>query len=143
MTPDLRLPSGVSPLTAGTADDTSLPPPIPFDQEQARLLAQGTTVLDGIVSDPFSVPTGTPAWLGAVTGLIRPICVGALMAIPTVGAATIGAVAMVSGEAADRMAKASVAFLGGIPDGVLILIGTLAGGYTAAKTAERLVGRPR
>lgn len=139
MTPDLRLPAGASPLVAGTADDADLPPPIPFDPAQAAELgASGSVMLGGLLGDPLSAPPGTPAWLGAVTGLIRPICVGALMAIPTAGAATVGLVALVSGEAADRMVRASTAFLGGIPDSVLLLIGTLAGGYTIAKTAEKV-----
>ncbi|MBX9881278.1 MAG: hypothetical protein K2X73_04825 [Sphingomonas sp.] len=84
-----------------------------------------------------------PAWLGATAKLIRPLCVGALMAIPTVGAASVGIVAMFSPATALGMADASTRFLAGIPGDIVVLIGALAGGYTAARSAEKIVGLRR
>ena len=83
---------------------------------------------------------GAPSWLIATARLVRPLCVGALMAIPTVGAASIGLVAMVSRSTAMAMADASISFLSRLPDGVLVLIGSLATGYGLAKSVERLRG---
>lgn len=84
-----------------------------------------------------------PAWLGATAKLIRPLCVGALMAIPTLGAASIGVVAIASRETALAMAEASTRFLSGIPAEIVTLIGFLAGGYTLARSAEKIVGQRR
>lgn len=146
MTPAMRVAGEPSPLAVGTAADDDLPPAIPFDAAAAERIAgaapAGMLDLSDAI-DLFDMPAGTPLWLAAATRLIRPICVGALMAIPTVGAATVGLVALFSGEAATRMTTASTAFLAGIPADVLLLIGALAGGYTLAKTAEKLTGRAR
>ena len=62
------------------------------------------------------------------------------MAIPTIGAATVGLVAAASPTRAMAMVAASTAFLAGIPADVLLLIGTLATGYGLAKTFERVRG---
>lgn len=85
---------------------------------------------------------GAPDWMIATARLVRPLCVGALMAIPTVGAASVGLVAAFSRARAMDMADASTAFLSRLPDGVLWLIGSLATGYTFAKSVERLRGGP-
>ncbi len=81
-----------------------------------------------------------PAWLGATAKLIRPLCVGALMAIPTIGAASVGITAIFDRATALAMAEASTRFLVGIPTDIVALIGFLAGGYTVARSAEKIVG---
>ncbi|MBX9816071.1 MAG: hypothetical protein K2X76_15340 [Sphingomonas sp.] len=93
-------------------------------------------------SDGFGTAEA-PAWLGATAKLIRPLCVGALMAIPTVGAASVGLVAMFSPATALGMAEASTRFLAGIPGDIVVLIGALAGGYTVVRSAEKIVGLRR
>lgn len=105
------------------------------------------TITDAGVSIP---PEGeidlgdlAPAWLGAMAKLIRPLCVGALMAIPTIGAASVGLVAIFSPSRALAMAEASTRFLGGIPGEIVALIAFLAGGYTVARSAEKIVGGRR
>ena len=138
MTPALRLLGEPSPLFLGTHDDTSLRPAIPFEPEQA-----GTPELpDTAAPDPFELQDAAdlPRWLVAGTRMIRPICVGALMAIPTLGAATVGLVAMFSQDAAMHAVQASTAFLAGLPGEVVLLIGALASGYSVSKTVERLRG---
>lgn len=84
-----------------------------------------------------------PAWLGATAKLIRPLCVGALMAIPTIGAASVGLAAIFDRDTALAMADASTRFLAGIPAEIVALIGFLAGGYTVARSAEKIVGELR
>lgn len=151
-----------SPLEAGTHDANiaGLAPPIPFDLGsippgffmQGALATppapRGAAIAsDGSLATP---PEGTidlggeaPAWLGATAKLIRPLCVGALMAIPTVGAASVGVVAMFSPATGLGMAEASTRFLAGIPGDIVALIGFLAGGYTLARSAEKIVGLRR
>ena len=146
MTPPLRTAGEPTPLALDTHADDTLRPPIPYDPDDVRFVAGSPAARasgDWIDADiaTLSAPIEAPGWLGTATGLIRPICVGALMAIPTLGAATVGAVALLDGGAADRMTRASTAFLGGLPDGVLWLIGALAGGYTVARTTEKLADR--
>lgn len=146
MTPPLRTAGEPTPLALDTQADDALRPPIPYDPDAVRFVPESPAArasdewtYGDIVALP--APVAAPGWLGTATGLIRPICVGALMAIPTLGAATVGAVALIDGGAADRMTRASTAFLGGLPDGVLWLIGALAGGYTVARTTEKLADR--
>lgn len=99
---------------------------------------QGGSILGQLVD----LGAGAPNWLTYSLRSIRPVCVGALMAIPTLGAATVGVVAAFSPSRATAMVAASTAFLNGIPADVLLLIGTLATGYGLAKTFERVrVGR--
>lgn len=62
------------------------------------------------------------------------------MAIPTIGTATVGLVAAFSERRAMAMSRASIAFLSGIPDNVILLIGALATGYGLAKSVERIKG---
>ncbi len=135
MTPPLRDNGSPSPFDGGTHDPACLPPPIPFDQATADGLRLSVNSLDAI-----DLGAGAPAWMTALARSIRPLCVGALMAIPTAGAASVGLVAMVSPRAAAAMVAASTAFLAGIPTDIVVLIGTLASGYGLAKSIERLRG---
>lgn len=91
--------------------------------------------------DLFDMGKGAPAWISTAARLIRPICVGALMAIPTVGSFSVGLVAAISPERGKAMAEASVMFLRGIPWEIVMLIGALATGYGFAKTIELLKGK--
>lgn len=135
MTPALRIAGEPSPIVFGTHDDTALGPPIPFDPA----LAGEPELPEPVPFDPFAVTDETlPAWLVATTRMIRPICVGALMAIPTLGAATVGLVAMVDRDRAMAAVAASTAFLAGIPGDIVVLIGVLATGYSVSKTVERV-----
>jgi hypothetical protein len=138
MTPTLRVAGEPSPLLAGTHDDLSLRPAIPFDQAVG-----GVPELSDVAPlDPFDLKDtgGLPGWLVAATRMIRPLCVGALMAIPTLGAASVGVVALFNRTAAMNAVEASTAFLAGIPGDIVLLIGALATGYSLAKTIERLRG---
>lgn len=137
MTPPLRDNGSPSPFEAGTHDPAGLPPPIPFDADLAAGLRLGVDV--GSL-ETLDLGPGAPPWMTALARSIRPLCVGALMAIPTIGAASVGLVAMVSPSAANAMVKASTEFLAGIPTDIVVLIGTLASGYTLAKSVERLRG---
>lgn len=87
----------------------------------------------------FDLGSAAPTWLATAAKLIRPLCVGALMAIPTIGSATVGAVAFFNPTAAEAMAHASTAFLQGIPGEIVLLIGGLAGGYTLARSVEKVM----
>lgn len=137
MTPPLRDNGAPSPFEDGTNDPAGLPPPIAFD----RAMADGLRLGGEIGSlDALDLGPGAPAWMTAVARSIRPLCVGALMAIPTFGAASVGVVAIVSPAAATAMVKASTDFLAGIPTDIVILIGTLASGYGLAKSVEKLRG---
>jgi hypothetical protein len=86
---------------------------------------------------------GCPPWLAVVLRLVRPLSVGALLAIPTIGAATCGAASVIDLETGLGMARASTAFLQGIPGEVYMLIGFFGGGYGLARTVERLRGARR
>lgn len=136
MTPPLRIAGEPSPILFGTHDDTALGPPIAFDPA----VAGKPELPDGPAFDPFALtdPETLPGWLVATTRMIRPICVGALMAIPTLGAATVGMVAMVDRDHAMAAVAASTAFLAGIPGDIVVLIGVLATGYSVSKTVERV-----
>lgn len=138
MTPAFRTAGTPSPLATGTHDDDRLAPAIPFDADRAGAPEPiGVMALAGEIVD---LGADAPRWLTFALRSIRPLCIGALMAIPTVGAASVGTVALFSPARADAMVIASTAFLRGIPADVLILIGTLASGYGLAKTVERLRG---
>lgn len=78
--------------------------------------------------------------LATVLRLVRPLSVGALIAVPTLGAAACGATAMFDTDTALGMARASTLFLQGIPGEVYMLVGFFGGGYGLAKTVERLKG---
>lgn len=136
MTPPLRTAGLPSPIDSGTHADASLPPPIPFDPAAAGR----PELAEPVPFDPFALgdPQALPGWLVAATRMIRPICVGALMAIPTLGAATVGLVAIVDARAAMHAVAASTTFLAGIPGDIVVLIGVLASGYSLSKTVERL-----
>lgn len=117
-------------IAAGVGADASLPVnPDPTEDQGGSIFGQ---VVD--------LGAGAPNWLTYSLRSIRPVCVGALMAIPTLGAATVGLVAAFSPLRAMAMVAASTAFLSGIPADVLLLIGTLATGYGLAKTFERVRG---
>lgn len=137
MTPPLRDNGSPSPFEDGTHDPAGLPPPIAFDQALADGLRLGGEI--GSL-DTLDLGPGAPSWMTALARSIRPLCVGALMMIPTAGAASVGLVAMVSPRAAAAMVAASTAFLAGIPTDIVLLIGTLASGYGLAKSVERLRG---
>lgn len=159
MTAPLRAAGDPSPIAAGTHDDDTLPPPIPFDAAAAgkpeigpvtaAILGQGAfvtgTALDygqaAQEGEAIDLGAGAPPWLTYALRSIRPVCVGALMAIPTLGSLSVGLVAIVSPSRAMAMVAASTAYLAGIPGEIVILIGTLATGYTVAKTVERIQGK--
>lgn len=125
-----------SPFSLATHDDADLRPAIPFDVATAS----PRPVLDMLDAEIRAAGAEASPGLSRVTGLIRPICVGALMAIPTVGTATVGLVAMFSERRAMAMVRASTAFLAGIPSEIVLLIGALATGYGVAKSIERIKG---
>lgn len=141
-TAPLRQSGAPSPIELGTHDDADLRPAIPFD----AIAAARHAVLDlpdaAIRHDALAVDqvadADTP--LTRTAGLIRPFCVGALMAIPTIGTATVGLVALFSEARALAMVRASTAFLAGLPTDVVVLIGTLATGYGLARTVEKVKG---
>lgn len=119
-----------SPIVAGTHDDSGLPasPDAP----------EGYLPHVDAAADLFDLGATAPEWLATLARLIRPLCVGALMAIPTCGAATVGVVAFFSRDRALAMAEASSAFLRGIPIEIVTMIGVLATGYGFARTVEKL-----
>ncbi len=138
MTPTLRTLGHPSPIADGTHIAAALPEAIPFDPASA-----GPPELSGTIAatlDPFDVQGLSPR-LTAIARMIRPLCVGALMAIPTLGPATVGLVAIAAPERAMAMAAASTRFLAGIPGDIVALIGFLAGGYGLAKTIEKRTGK--
>lgn len=116
------------------------------DPQQPPSSEPGDIERSGVLAAPLppegdvSLGDGAPPWLVATAKLIRPLCVGALMAIPTAGAATIGIAAIFSERTAFAMADASTRFLAGIPGEIVTLIGFLAGGYTIARSAEKIMG---
>lgn len=83
-----------------------------------------------------------PPWLNNFVALTRPLGTSAIVAIPSVGAFTVGAVAFVWPVEAMDMVKASTSFLQGIPDAAYAMIATIALGYTAGKTAEAIKAKP-
>jgi len=133
------LPAAPSPLLLDTHDDTGLRPAIAFDPAVAGVPELPDAPAFQSI-DAVDLGDAAPAWLSAAARLIRPLSVGALLAIPTVGAASVGLVALVDEARGMAMARASVAFLAGLPTDIVILIGTLATGYGFAKSIERLKG---
>jgi len=120
-----------SPIVAGTHDDSDLPaaPDVPDGY---------LSHVEAAAIDLFDLGSTSPIWVATLARLIRPLCVGALMAIPTMGAASVGLVAFFSRERALAMAEASSAFLRGIPIEIVTMIGVLATGYGFARTLEKL-----
>lgn len=137
-TPTLREGGLPSPLHEGTFEADGLVPPFPFEAAVA-----GQPELGEVMLDPFLLGDGAPGWMSSAARAIRPLCIGALMAIPTIGAATVGTVALFSGPAAERMVRASIGFLGGLPTDIMVLIGVLSTGYGFARTVEKLRGSVR
>lgn len=133
MIPPMRIAGAPSPLADGTHDDADLTPAIPYK-------GGGASEGHPLSGDPFDIGRSAPPWLATLARLIRPLSIGALMAIPTVGSATVGVVAMIDPIKSMAMVAASTAFLRGIPIEIIVLIGTLATGYGFAKTIERLKG---
>ena len=142
MTPTLRLDGSPSPLVAGSHIDDGLPPPTPYSEAAAEQMSAATlgpiTPLAAIAADPDETG-GAPAWMVATAKLIRPLSVGALMAIPTIGAAAVGFVALFSRDRAMAMVEASGAFLNAIPTDIVLLIGTIATGYGVARSLDKRV----
>lgn len=66
----------------------------------------------------------------------RPLAVTMVVAIPALGAMTVGIVSGFNPSAGAAMAANSTAFLKGIPVEIVALIGTLGTGYIAAKSWE-------
>lgn len=83
-----------------------------------------------------------PDWLSNVVALTRPLALTLTVAIPSVGSAMVGTVAVVSYRTAQNMAAVSVQFLQGIPDAAWGAITAIALGYTAAKSAEVIKAAP-
>lgn len=77
-----------------------------------------------------------PGWLNNLVALTRPLALTMTVAIPSMGAFTVGVVASFSPKAATAMMEASTKFLQGIPDAGWGAIVAIALGYTASKTAE-------
>lgn len=90
--------------------------------------------------DRFDLTNGKlPAWVENLVTVTRPLAVNALIAIPTLGAMSVGLVAGVFGETtALGMARASTTFLAGIPDALYGLIGGAFLTYGVAKTTEAI-----
>lgn len=142
MTPPLRSQGVPSPLDIGSHIDDGLPPPIPYGSATAEAMSAATlgpiAPLTAIAAD-LDEAGGAPAWMVATAKLIRPLSVGALMAIPTIGAAAVGFVALFSRDRAMAMVEASGAFLNAIPTDIVLLIGTIATGYGVARSLDKRV----
>ena len=135
MTDPYRLAGEPSPFEAGAHVTVPLRPEIAFDP-----VAAGVPELQDAFASIDTIDLGeqAPGWLVSAAKLIRPLSVGALMAIPTVGAGSVGLVAMIAPARGEAMARASVLFLQGLPLDVVVLIGTLATGYGFARSVEKL-----
>lgn len=77
-----------------------------------------------------------PGWINNLVALARPAALTMTVAIPSLGAFTVGTVAFKWPRTAMAMADASTSFLKGIPEAGWGAIVAIALGYTAAKTAE-------
>lgn len=83
-----------------------------------------------------------PPWLNNFVALTRPLTTSMIIAIPSLGAFTVGLVSAWAPETAAAMAENSTAFLKGIPGEAYAMIGTIALGYTVSKTAEAIKAKP-
>ena len=83
-----------------------------------------------------------PVWLTQLVAVSRPLVVTMTVAIPAIGAASVGLVAMFDAPRALGMAAASTAFLQGVPDSAYGLIAALGLGYFGAKTYETVKAPP-
>jgi len=89
--------------------------------------------------DHFDLTKGDlPPWLNQFVAITRPLGTSMLIAIPALGAFTIGVVSGFSERAGAAMAKNAVAFLQGIPDAAYAMITAAALGYTAGKSWEAI-----
>lgn len=77
-----------------------------------------------------------PGWLNNLVALTRPLALTMTVAIPSMGAFSVGIVATLWPKTAMAMVDASTKFLQGIPDAGWGAIVAIALGYTASKTAE-------
>ena len=115
--PAVRIAGAPSPLTDGTHDAMDLG-------------------LADTSQEP--APGAASLWLVGFAKLIRPISIGALMAIPTVGPAVVGIVAFFSPSRAMAMVQASTGFLQALPTDIVLMIATLATGYGVARSFDKL-----
>ena len=77
-----------------------------------------------------------PGWINNLVALTRPVALTMTVAMPPLGAATVGLVAFKYPQTAMAMARASSTFLQGIPTEGWAAVTAIALGYTASKTAE-------
>ena len=83
-----------------------------------------------------------PPWLNNTVALTRPLAATMVVAIPALGAFSVGMVTWFSPEAGAAMALNSTDFLKGIPDAAYGAIVAIALGYTAGKTVEAVKAKP-
>ncbi len=83
-----------------------------------------------------------PPWINNLVAVARPAFTAGIVAIPCLGAATVGTVALFFPGAAMDSVKASIAFLQGIPDAAYGMITAIALGFTAAKSYEAVKNPP-
>lgn len=84
-----------------------------------------------------------PPWVDHLLRLARPGMVAATVAIPAVGAFCVGLAGLLLGQGiAMQMVRPSVAFLQGIPEALYLMIGSIALGYTGAKSFESMKAKP-
>lgn len=83
-----------------------------------------------------------PPWLNNTVALTRPLAATMVVAIPALGAASVGFVSYFDPASGAAMALNSTDFLKGIPDAAYGAIVAIALGYTAGKTVEAVKAKP-
>lgn len=83
-----------------------------------------------------------PPWLTNFVSIARPLFVAGNVAIPVLGAFTVGLVSFIWPVQALTMVDASTKFLQGIPDAAYGMITALALGYIGAKSWETVKAPP-
>lgn len=90
-------------------------------------------ILDGIdVRSAFA----EDGWIASFAKVTRPLAVTMTVAIPALGAMSIGVISLFSAEAGASAALNSTDFLKGIPNELYLMIGTIATGYIGFKSWE-------
>jgi hypothetical protein len=89
--------------------------------------------------DNFDLRDGDlPPWITKLVAVTRPLTTSGIIAIPVMGAFTVGTVAGFDFQTGMNMSKASTHFLQGIPDAAYAMIAAVALGYSASKTTEAI-----
>lgn len=83
-----------------------------------------------------------PPWLNNTVALTRPLAATMVVAIPALGAFSVGLITWMDAATGAAMAKNSTDFLQGIPDAAYGAIVAIALGYTAGKTVEAVKAKP-